>query len=415
MLPLVEEALRCVEPSGESVAISKPRKPGPGRSHCRSYSGCLGCGGFETGASAPSSTSGGTGRFMSTTFHSLKVATVEELTDDAVAVTFEVPDDLRDEFEFVPGQSLTLRRVVDGVEQRRQYSISAPAGGRPRVGVREIPDGLFSRWLVHDVRAGDEIEVQTPSGRFCPDPALLEGGRHLCVAAGSGITPMLSVASSVLGNDGDVTLLYGNRTSGSVMFAEELADLKNRYGPQLQLVHVLSREPRDVELFSGRLDADRLRRLLTTLVPAARFDHVWLCGPHEMLLDAQAVLAELGVARERVHFELFYVDEPPPELHRAEAEVSGETTEVTVVLDGLSTTSPLPREQAVLDGAQAMRSDLPFACKGGVCGTCRAKVTSGEVDMRRNYALEPAEVEAGFVLTCQSYPVGDAVTVDYDA
>ena len=219
--------------------------------------------------------------------------------------------------------------------------------------------------------------MQTPSGRFCPDPALLEGGRHLCIAAGSGITPMLSVASSVLANDGDVTLLYGNRTTGSVMFAEELADLKNRYGPQLQLVHVLSREPRDVELFSGRLDADRLRRLLTTLVPAARFDHVWLCGPHEMLLDAQEVLAELGVPRERVHFELFYVDEPPPELHRAEAEVTGETTEVTVVLDGLTTTAALPREQSVLDGAQAMRSDLPFACKGGVCGTCRAKVTDG--------------------------------------
>jgi ring-1,2-phenylacetyl-CoA epoxidase subunit PaaE len=352
---------------------------------------------------------------MSPRFHTLTVAGVEELTDDAVAVSFEVPDDLAEEFAFVPGQSLTLRRVVDGVEQRRQYSISAPAGGRPRVGVREVPDGLFSRWLVHDVRPGDRIDVQTPSGRFCPDPALLRGGRHLCIAAGSGITPMLSVAGTVLADGGEVTLLYGNRTSGSVMFAEELADLKNRHGAQLQLVHVLSREPRDVELFSGRLDADRLRRLLTTLVPAARFDHVWLCGPHAMLLDAQEVLAELGVARERVHLELFYVDQPPPELHRPEAEVAGETTEVTVVLDGLSTTSPLPRGQSVLDGAQSMRSDLPFACKGGVCGTCRARVTAGQVDMRRNYALEPAEVEAGFVLTCQSFPVGDDVTVDFDA
>jgi ring-1,2-phenylacetyl-CoA epoxidase subunit PaaE len=352
------------------------------------------------------------------TFHTLTVAEVEPLTDDAVAVTFDVPDDLAEEFAFTPGQSLTLRRVVDGPSgptEQRQYSISAPAGARPRVGVREIPDGLFSRWLVRDVRPGDLIEVQTPSGRFCPDPALLDGGRHLCIAAGSGITPMLSVASSVLADGGEVTLLYGNRTSASVMFAEELADLKNRYGPQLQLVHVLSREPRDVELFSGRLDADRLRRLLTTLVPADRFDHVWLCGPHTMLLDAQAVLAELGVPRERVHFELFYVDEPPPELVRTEDEVSGETSEVTVVLDGLSTTAPLPRERTVLDGAQGMRSDLPFACKGGVCGTCRARVVEGEVDMRRNYALEPAEVEAGFVLTCQSYPVGDAVTVDYDA
>jgi ring-1,2-phenylacetyl-CoA epoxidase subunit PaaE len=348
-------------------------------------------------------------------FHTLTVADVEELTDDAVAVTFAVPEELAEEFAFTPGQSLTLRRTVDGVEQRRQYSISAPAGARPRVGVREIPDGLFSRWLVRDVRPGDVVEVQPPSGRFCPDPALLEGGRHLCIAAGSGITPMLSVASSVLANDGEVTLLYGNRTSASVMFAEELADLKNRYGPQLQLVHVLSREPRDVELFSGRLDADRLRRLLTTLVPAHRFDHVWLCGPHAMLLDAQAVLAELGVPRERVHFELFYVDEPPPEVRRADPLAGADTSAVTVVLDGLSATAPMPRDRTILDAAQSSRSDLPFACKGGVCGTCRAMVTCGEVDMRRNYALEEAEVEAGFVLTCQSYPVSDEVTVDFDA
>ena len=348
-------------------------------------------------------------------FHTLTVAAIESLTDDSAAVTFDVPEALAEDFAFHAGQSLTLRRIVDGVEQRRQYSISAPAGAKPRVGVREIPDGLFSRWLVHDVRAGDEIDVQTPGGRFCPDPELLHGGRHLCIAAGSGITPMLSVAGTVLANHGEVTLLYGNRTTGSVMFAEELADLKNRHGPQLQLVHVLSREPRDVELFSGRLDADRLRRLLTTLVPAARFDHVWLCGPHAMLLDAQEVLAELGVPRDRVHFELFYVDEPPPELHRAETELAGETTEVTVVLDGLSTTAPLPREQTVLDGAQAMRADLPFACKGGVCGTCRAKVLCGDVDMRRNFALEPAEVAAGFVLTCQSFPASDRVEIDFDA
>jgi ring-1,2-phenylacetyl-CoA epoxidase subunit PaaE len=348
-------------------------------------------------------------------FHTLTVAEVEELTDDAVAVTFDVPADLVDDYAFVPGQSLTIRRVLDGRDERRQYSICAPAGGRPRVGVREVPGGLFSRWLVREVRPGDQLEVQTPSGRFCPDPAILGGGRHLCIAAGSGITPMLSVAGSVLDHGGDVSLLYGNRTTGSVMFAEELADLKNEHGPELQLVHVLSREPRDVELFSGRLDAKRLRRLLTLVAPAAAYDHVWICGPHAMLEDARAVLAELGVPAERVHVELFYVDAPPPEVHRAEPGVTGETTEVTVVLDGLTTTHALPRDRTVLDGAQATRSDLPFACKGGVCGTCRARVTEGEVDMRRNYALEPAEVEAGFVLTCQSYPLADPVTVDFDA
>jgi ring-1,2-phenylacetyl-CoA epoxidase subunit PaaE len=347
-------------------------------------------------------------------FHTLTVAAVERLTDDAVAVTFDVPEHLAEAFAFEAGQSLTLRRTLDGQEHRRSYSICAPAGARPRIGVREIPDGLFSHWLVHEVTPGTEIEVQTPTGSFRADPAA--GGRHLCIAAGSGITPMLSIASTVLGHpEAEVTLLYGNRTSGSVMFAEEIGDLKNLHGPRFQVVHVLSREPRDVELFSGRLDADRLRRLLAALVPVGSMDHVWLCGPFAMINDAREVLTELGVPGERVHFELFYVDEPPPELHRAGPVVSGETSDVTVVLDGLSATAPMPRDQTILDAAQAARSDLPFACKGGVCGTCRALVRDGEVDMRRNYALEQAEVEAGFVLTCQSYPVSDCVTVDFDA
>ena len=347
-------------------------------------------------------------------FHELTVARVEHLTDDAAAVTFDVPDALREAFAFHAGQSLTLRRTIDGEEHRRSYSICAPAGDRPRVGVREIPDGLFSSWLVREVRAGDTVEVQTPTGSFRADPEA--GERHLCIAAGSGITPMLSIASSVLRHpDAEVSLLYGNRTSSTVMFAEELADLKNRYGPRLDLVHVLSREPRDVDLFSGRLDAERLRRLLVALVPVDDLDHVWLCGPFGMVNDAREVLAELGVDKERVHVELFYVDEPPPEVERTEAVVEGATSELTVVLDGRSTTTPVPQGSSVLDGATATRHDLPFACKGGVCGTCRAKVTEGEVDMRRNYALDDDEVERGFVLTCQSFPVGEHVTVDFDA
>ncbi|MEP6814030.1 MAG: 1,2-phenylacetyl-CoA epoxidase subunit PaaE [Marmoricola sp.] len=348
------------------------------------------------------------------TFHTLTVAGVESLTDDSAAVTFEVPEHLRQVFDFDAGQSLTLRRMIDGQEQRRSYSICARVGERPRIGVREIPQGVFSSWLVHEVRVGDRIDVQTPSGSFRADPEA--GGRHLCIAAGSGITPMISIASSVLGHpDARLTMLYGNRTSGSVMFAEELADLKNRYGPRFDLVHVLSREPRDVELFSGRLEAERLRRLLTMLVPLAAVDHVWLCGPFGMIADAREVLAELGVAEDRVHFELFYVDEPPPEVHREDVVVSGDTSDVTIVLDGRKTRSAMPRALSVLDAAQATRADLPFACKGGVCGTCRAKLCDGEVDMRRNYALEKAEVEQGFVLTCQSYPVSDQVTIDFDA
>jgi ring-1,2-phenylacetyl-CoA epoxidase subunit PaaE len=351
---------------------------------------------------------------VTATFHTLTVTDVEQLTDDAAAVTFDLPDELRDVFDFAAGQSLTLRRTVAGVEQRRSYSICAPAGSAPRIGVREVPDGLFSTWLVREVRPGDRVEVLPPSGSFRADPA--QGGRHLCIAAGSGITPMLSIMATVLGNpDARVTLLYGNRTTSSVMFAEELADLKDAHHDRLDLVHVLSREPRDVELFSGRLDGDRLRDLLTLVVPVGDMDHVWLCGPFGMLTEARAVLAELGVPAERVHFELFWVDEPPPELRHPDRVVDGATSDVTVILDGRSTTSAMSQDKRLLDAAQEVRADLPFACKGGVCGTCRAKVRAGEVDMVRNYALEPEEVAAGFVLTCQTYPVSDEVTVDFDA
>lgn len=347
-------------------------------------------------------------------FHELAVASVERLTDDAVAVTFEVPGELRSDFDFGAGQSLTIRRLIDGAEHRRSYSICAPAGASPRVGVREIPGGgMFSTWLTREVKVGDRVEVGTPSGRFRADPTA--GGRHLCIAAGSGITPMLSVAATVLTNpDAQVTLIYGNRTSDSVMFAEEIADLKNRYPSRLDVIHVLSREPRTVDLFSGRLDADRLRRLLA-LQPMDAISDVWLCGPFGMIADARTVLEEIEFPSDRVHFELFYVDEPPPEVHRADAAVEGEVSMVTVELDGRTTVTPMSRAQSILDGAARTRNDLPFACKGGVCGTCRAVVRGGEVDMRRNYALDDNEVDAGFILTCQTYPVSEEVTVDFDA
>jgi ring-1,2-phenylacetyl-CoA epoxidase subunit PaaE len=350
-----------------------------------------------------------------TGFHPLTVASVESLCADAAAVTFDVPVDLADEFRFLPGQSLTLRRTVDGRDERRSYSICAPAGARPRVGVREVPGGLFSSWLVHDVRPGDTIDVQAPTGNFTPD--LEAAGHHVLIAAGSGITPVLSIAASLLQNpDVTVTVLYGNRRTNTVMFADELADLKDRAPSRLELVHVLSREPREAELFSGRLDTEKLRSLFSLLLPVEEVAHWWLCGPFGMVTGAQEVLTELGVPIERVHQELFYVDDlPPAPVRHEEAGIEGVSSEVKLVLDGRSTTLTLPRDLSVLDGAQRSRPDLPFACKGGVCGTCRAKVTGGEVDMRRNFALEKSEVAAGFVLTCQSFPVSDALTVDFDA
>ncbi|GGQ18366.1 1,2-phenylacetyl-CoA epoxidase subunit PaaE [Streptomyces mutabilis] len=349
-------------------------------------------------------------------FHRLRVAAVERLCADAAAVSFEVPAELAEEFAFAPGQSLTVRREVDGRDERRSYSICSPAGSVPRIGVRVVPGGLFSSWLVDEVRPGDTVEVMAPTGIFTPD--LTTPGHHVLIAAGSGVTPMMSIAESVLAADdrSTVTLFYGNRRTDTVMFADELADLKDLYPTRFQLAHVLSREPREAEVLSGRLDAERLSALVGALVDAETADHWWLCGPQGMVADAQRVLAGLGVPANRVHRELFFAeDEPVREVRHEDTGPQGPVSEVVVTLDGRSTTSSLSRERTILDGAQQTRPDLPFACKGGVCGTCRALVTHGRADMRRNFALEEAEVDAGYVLTCQSYPVSERLTVDYDS
>jgi ring-1,2-phenylacetyl-CoA epoxidase subunit PaaE len=345
-----------------------------------------------------------------TDFHPLTVTAIEPLTDDAAAVSFEVPAELRDTFTFAPGQSLTVRRG----SERRSYSICAPAGRAPRIGVREVAGGAVSGWLVRQVRPGDVIEVQAPAGSFTPD--LSVPGHHVLIAAGSGITPVLSIAASVLHArpDARVTLLYGNRRSDTVMFADDVADLKNAYPARMQLVHVLSREAQEVDLLAGRLNAGKLRDLLPVTVEVPAVGHWWLCGPLGMVTDAISVLEEFGVSPGQIHRELFYVgDEPPAEVQHTDADV-GPGAAVTVILDGRSTTVTVPPGVPVLDGAQKARADLPFACKGGVCGTCRALITHGQVTMRRNYALENSELAAGYVLTCQSLPVTDAVTVSYD-
>lgn len=345
-----------------------------------------------------------------TRFHKLGVRRIDRLTPDSVALTFDVPPELADRFAFAPGQWLTVRRG----EERRSYSICAPCGQPPRIGVREVPGGAVSTWLTRQVRPGDVIEVLAPAGTFTPD--LQTPGNHVLLAAGSGITPMLSIATSVLAADekSTITLIYGNRRADSVMFAEEIADLKDTYPTRMRVVHVLSREPHEVELFHGRLDAPKLRSLLPALVEVPAVDHWWVCGPLGMATDAAAVLAELGVPGVRVHRELFYVgDEPPsPRQHEEDAPVVG--AELTLVLDGRTSTVTVPPGVPLLDGAQRVRPDLPFACKGGVCGTCRAVLVDGQVSMKRNYALEPAELDAGYVLTCQSLAVTDRVTVNYD-
>ena len=354
------------------------------------------------------------------TFHPLRVAAVEPLTDDAVAITFAVPADLRAAYSFDAGQHLTLRTDVGGEEVRRNYSICAPATeGRLRIGVKRLDGGAFSTHATSTLQVGDEVEVMTPTGRFSPrlDPA--QSRHYAAIVAGSGITPVLSIVATALEVEptSTVTLVYGNRTAGSVMFLEELADLKDRYPDRFQLVHVLSRETQEAELLSGRLDPPRLRRLLAALLPPETVDEWFLCGPFAMVEGAREVLAEAGVGADHVHTELFHVEgEAPRESASPEEVRAAGSSSVRVTLDGRASTVQVPRTGVrILDAVLAVRADAPYACKGGVCGTCRARLVTGEVSMARNYALDPEETAAGFVLACQSVPVSEDVELDFDA
>jgi ring-1,2-phenylacetyl-CoA epoxidase subunit PaaE len=357
-------------------------------------------------------------------FHALTVADVERLTDDAVAITFAVPEELREEYRYEPGQHLTLRATIDDEEVRQSYSIclarsEAERTGTLRVASARVQGGRMSNWLNDSVAAGDFIDVMTPLGNFtCPTQP---GGirHHLAIAAGSGITPVLSLITTVLEEEPQsrVTLLFGNRRTATVMFLEELEDLKNRYLGRLQLVHVLSREPQGVELFSGRLEPERVRQILDLLAPVDTVDEFYLCGPYSMVTGAQELLREAGVDGRHVHHEIFHVaEQESPREEVVVDESAPPAAVVTVNLDGRSTRVEMPsKEETILNATLRSRPDAPYSCTGGVCGTCRARLVSGEVRMDRNYALEPEELEAGVVLTCQSHPVTDEVSLDYDA
>ncbi len=349
-------------------------------------------------------------------FTVLRVARVDPLTADSVARTIDGPPEHADRFRFTPGQHLTLRRVVDGADLRRTYSVcSSSAGGPLRVAVKQLDGGAFSTWVTTGLRAGDALEVLPPAGRFGPvlDPAARRAVG--LVAAGSGITPVLSIAASVLDVEpsSDVVLVYGNRTSGDVMFLEELADLKDRFPDRLQVLHVLSREEQASELLSGRIDRDRLHRLAGCgLLPVDDVESWYLCGPFGMVTEGRQALLELGVRPERVHVELFHADAPPPRPPRTGP--AQDAAELTVVLHGRTTRLSVDGDaETVLDAVLRSRPDAPYACRGGVCGTCRARVVEGAVEMDVNHALEADELERGVVLTCQSRPTSPVLRIEF--
>jgi ring-1,2-phenylacetyl-CoA epoxidase subunit PaaE len=357
---------------------------------------------------------------MAEHFHALRVAEVVPETSEANSIRFEIPPDLRERFAFKAGQHLTLRAILGGEEVRRNYSLcTAPDENDWLVTVKRIGGGLFSNWVGDELKPGDVVEVMPPHGSFTTefDPA---NQRHLVgIAGGSGITPVMSLIKSALKYEprSRFTLLYGNRDSSSVIFLETLAALKDKYLGRFEIYHFLDQEEQDIDLFNGMLDRARCADAIEHLVPnAAEVDGWFICGPGPMMDSAEGALLDRGVAKERIHIERFTADRPPGAVTREMAKLQTEAEGVTVAvtLDGRTRRVPFTAGN-ILDSARGAGLPAPFACKAGVCATCRAKVTEGKVEMAARYGLTDEEVAAGYVLTCQSIPLGDGVAVDYDA
>ena len=360
-------------------------------------------------------------------FHDLTVSRVDPEAAGAVAVSLVIPEPLREAFAFEPGQFLTLRTDIDGQDVRRSYSISSPRSrlvkhGEVTLGIRPVEGGVFSNWAATQLKAGDTLRVMPPDGRFTiHKPRAIH---RVGFAAGSGITPILSIMASTLEESPDAkfTLVYGNRRMASVMFNEALQDLKDRYPDRLTLIHVLSRQSLEVPLLEGRIDGDKVREIIAALLPVGSMDEVFVCGPEAMIASTEKALLDAGVRADRIHTERFTSPtlEALPVAQRQAAvlghpavRTEGEVA-LTVVVDGKSHALRMNKDERVLDVALNAGLDLPWSCKGGVCCTCRARVIEGEVRMDRNYTLEPHEIAAGFVLTCQSHPVSERVVISYD-
>jgi ring-1,2-phenylacetyl-CoA epoxidase subunit PaaE len=352
-------------------------------------------------------------------FHPLTVKSVRPDTDEAVIVSFDVPEDLSDAFRFTQGQHLTLRNSVAGSDERRSYSIcSGIADGELRVGIRKVPGGRFSSWIHESLKAGDTIQVMAPEGRFFV-PLAPDAERHyLGIAGGSGITPILSIMKTVLAAEpgSRFTLIYGNRKLRSTMFLEELEDLKNRYLSRLTLHLVFSQESTDLPLYGGRIGREKIGEFLGTLVDPTSIDHAFVCGPHGVNDEAEAALLAAGVPAERIHIERFGIpDAAGVKAVQPVREGDAADAQVTIIRDGVQSVIDFHAHQGnVLDAAAAAGLEVPFSCKSGVCCTCRAKLLEGEVRMERNFALEKHEVAAGFVLTCQSHPLTERIVLSFD-
>jgi ring-1,2-phenylacetyl-CoA epoxidase subunit PaaE len=353
---------------------------------------------------------------MTPKFHTLRIAEVRRETPDAVSLCFEVPPELAEDYRFVQGQHLTLKTEIAGEEIRRSYSICAGVDdGELRVAIKKVPSGRFSSWANDGIRVGDRIEVMTPEGRFHTPLDAAQRKHYVAFAAGSGITPVLSLIKTTLKVEPQsrFTLVYGNRRQAGVMFAEALEDLKNRYLSRFTLFNLFSREEQDVPLFNGRLDRAKVKTFLDTLIPVDTIDAAFICGPGAMIDEVEAALREAGVAPADIHLERFGVPGEGPEHHVEPGDAP--QASITVIADGLKREMEFHAEDpSILEVALRAGMDLPFSCKGGVCCTCRARVVEGRVRMDKNYTLEQADIDAGFVLTCQAHPLTERVVISFD-
>jgi ring-1,2-phenylacetyl-CoA epoxidase subunit PaaE len=351
-------------------------------------------------------------------FHRLAVNDLRREAPDAVSLTFAIPAELSGDYSFAPGQYLTLRTTMDGEEVRRSYSIcSGPDDGELRIAVKKVDGGAFSSWAADELKAGDELDVMTPTGRFGVTHAPDETRVYAGFAAGSGITPILSIVKGVLAREPNSRffLFYGNRSTGGMLFREALEELKDRFMARFSVFHVISGEEQDIPILHGRLDGEKVRVLLRSLVPAASVDHVFICGPSGMSVDIEATCRAIGIAEERIHVERFVSEfGGKPRAKKVIAASAPAKALASLVIDGKRREVPVAEDESILDAALRAGMDLPFACKGGMCSTCRAKLVEGEAQMEVNYSLEPWELKAGFILTCQARPVSDKVVVDYD-
>jgi ring-1,2-phenylacetyl-CoA epoxidase subunit PaaE len=352
-------------------------------------------------------------------FYSLDIEDLKQETRDTIVVTFAVPVDLRQQFAFIQGQHLTLRAVVNGEDLRRSYSIcSGVQDGNIRVAIKRTPGGQFSSWANDTLEAGMAIDVMPPMGHFNLPLSPDNHKRYLAFAAGSGITPMLSIIKTTLAVEPEstFTLVYGNRASSSVIFREELAELKDLYQTRLNLVYVMSREQQDVELFNGRIDREKCEQLFERWITVADHDAAFVCGPEAMMHEVSDALKAHGMAPEAIKVELFAASIPKKQhVARARSVADVQECEVTLVIDGNHSVFTMNRDtESVLDAGLKQGIDIRYSCKGGVCSTCRCKVLEGKVEMDANYALEDYEIARGFVLSCQAFPITDRLVLDFD-